>query len=69
MMQAASLLASNPNPSDEEIVQNMSGNICRCGTYPRIHKAIKSAAKSMTVSTSGKSGVNYFTPDTLGEEA
>ena len=69
MMQAASLLSSNPNPSDEEIVQNMSGNICRCGTYPRIHKAIKSAAKSMTVSTSGKSGVNYFTPDTLGEEA
>ena len=69
MMQAASLLSSNPNPSDEEIVQNMSGNICRCGTYPRIHKAIKSAAKSMTVSTSGESGVNYFTPDTLGEEA
>ncbi|WP_024596764.1 (2Fe-2S)-binding protein, partial [Pseudoalteromonas sp. AC163] len=47
IMQAASLLAANPNPTDDEIVSNMSGNICRCGTYPRIHKAIKSAAKTM----------------------
>ncbi|WDT84493.1 (2Fe-2S)-binding protein [Alteromonas sp. 009811495] len=64
IMQAASLLASNPNPTDKEIVQNMSGNICRCGTYPRIHKAIKSAAKSM----SANAGVNYFTPQRSGEE-
>ncbi|MFZ0634709.1 MAG: (2Fe-2S)-binding protein [Candidatus Acidiferrales bacterium] len=38
------LLASNPNPSDEEIVQYMQGNICRCGTYPRIIVAIRQAA-------------------------
>ena len=65
IMQAASLLSTNPTPSDEEIVQNMSGNICRCGTYPRIHKAIKSASKSM----SGNAGVSYFDPSKTGEEA
>ncbi|WP_354667805.1 (2Fe-2S)-binding protein [Alteromonas sp. C1M14] len=46
IMQAASLLAKNPSPTDLEIDQNMSGNICRCGTYPRIRKAIKKAAGS-----------------------
>ena len=40
----AALLASNHNPSDEEIVQYMQGNICRCGTYPRIIVAIRQAA-------------------------
>ncbi|WAC12679.1 (2Fe-2S)-binding protein [Dyadobacter pollutisoli] len=45
MMTAASLLKSNPNPSDEEIEAQMSGNICRCGTYLRIKEAVKSAAK------------------------
>lgn len=44
MMQAASLLASNPNPSDDDIDNAMQGNICRCGTYPRIRAAIKTAA-------------------------
>ncbi len=44
IMQAASLLASSPSPDDKEIDQAMSGNICRCGTYPRIKKAIKQAA-------------------------
>ena len=44
IMQAASLLASNPNPSDEEIRDEMEGVICRCGTYLRIEKAIKSVA-------------------------
>lgn len=44
MMQAASLLAQNPNPSDKEIDDAMAGNLCRCGTYPRIRVAIKSAA-------------------------
>lgn len=44
IMQAASLLASSPDPDDKEIDQAMSGNICRCGTYPRIKKAIKQAA-------------------------
>ena len=45
MMSAAALLATNKNPSDEDIDAFMSGNICRCGTYPRIRAAIKSAAK------------------------
>ena len=44
IMQAASLLAKNPKPSDDEIVAAMSGNICRCATYVRIKRAIKRAA-------------------------
>ncbi len=44
IMNAAALLNSNANPSDEEIEAAMSGNICRCGTYVRIKKAIKTAA-------------------------
>ncbi len=48
MMQAASLLAQNPNPTDADIDAAMSGNICRCGTYPRIRKAIKLAAGQQT---------------------
>jgi len=44
IMSAAGLLRQNPKPSDEEIDQAMSGNICRCGTYPRIRAAIKKAA-------------------------
>jgi isoquinoline 1-oxidoreductase alpha subunit len=46
IMNAAALLDSNPNPSDEEIEATMSGNICRCGTYIRIKKAIKTAASN-----------------------
>jgi len=38
------LLSENPNPADEEIIAAMSGNLCRCGTYPRIKEAIKKAA-------------------------
>lgn len=44
IMQAASLLANNPNPSDEDINQAMNGVLCRCMAYTRIRKAIKSAA-------------------------
>lgn len=44
IMSAASLLDTNPDPSDEEIDQAMNGNICRCGTYLRIRSAIKTAA-------------------------
>ncbi|QBG34759.1 (2Fe-2S)-binding protein [Litorilituus sediminis] len=44
MMSAASLLAQNPSPSDEEINNHMQGNICRCGTYKRIKQAIHTAA-------------------------
>ena len=39
------LLQANPNPSDEDIVGHLTGNICRCGTYPRILAAVKRAAK------------------------
>lgn len=46
IMNASALLNRNPNPSDEEIKSAMNGNICRCGTYVRIRKAIKTAAKS-----------------------
>ena len=45
IMQAASLLARTPNPTDQEIDRAMPGNICRCGTYQRIRAAIKTAAK------------------------
>ena len=44
IMQAAALLESNKNPSQEEIIAYMNGNICRCGTYLRIIRAIKIAA-------------------------
>ena len=48
IMSASALLKSNPSPSDEEIEGAMNGNICRCGTYTRIKKAIKTAATETT---------------------
>jgi isoquinoline 1-oxidoreductase alpha subunit len=45
IMQAAALLATNKQPTREQIVEHMDGNICRCGTYPRIVRAIERAAK------------------------
>ena len=45
IMSASALLASNAKPSDADIDNAMAGNICRCGTYPRIRAAIKEAAK------------------------
>jgi isoquinoline 1-oxidoreductase alpha subunit len=47
IMSASALLARNPLPSDGEIDDAMSGNICRCGTYVRIREAIKQAAQSI----------------------
>jgi isoquinoline 1-oxidoreductase subunit alpha len=47
LMSAAALLSTNKNPSDSEIDAAMSGNLCRCGTYPRIRAAIKDAASTM----------------------
>ena len=44
IMQAASLLKDTPKPTDQQILEAMSGNICRCGTYPRIKAAIKRAS-------------------------
>ena len=46
IMSASALLASNPHPTDADIDDAMSGNICRCGTYVRIREAIKQAAQS-----------------------
>lgn len=47
IMQAASLLSETPNPTDTEIDDAMSGNLCRCGTYPRIREAVKTAARNL----------------------
>ncbi|MBF9046519.1 2Fe-2S iron-sulfur cluster binding domain-containing protein [Rhodobacterales bacterium LSUCC0031] len=47
IMQAADLLAVNPVPSDAEIDAAMAGNLCRCGTYPRIRAAVHAAARAV----------------------
>jgi len=47
IMQAASLLAENPSPTDADIDEAMQGNLCRCGTYPRIRAAVHTAASKM----------------------
>lgn len=46
IMSAVSLLEKNPKPSEQEVVQAMQGNVCRCGTYPRVIKAIQEAANT-----------------------
>ena len=48
IMAAVALLKQNPNPSDKDIDNTMQGYICRCGTYPRIRKAIKTAAQMLS---------------------
>ena len=53
IMSASALIASNPRPSDTDIDNAMSGNICRCGTYPRIRAAIKQAAGVTTTDLRG----------------
>lgn len=47
IMSAIDLLNRNPHPSDQDIIQAMDGNICRCNTYSRIHAAIREAANSL----------------------
>ena len=47
IMSATALLTQNPTPSDQDIDQAMSGNICRCATYPRIRRAIKQASDEL----------------------
>ncbi|WP_103761317.1 (2Fe-2S)-binding protein [Roseovarius confluentis] len=47
IMQAAALLSETPDPSDEDIDDAMSGNLCRCGAYPRIRAAVKVAAAKL----------------------
>lgn len=50
IMQAAGLLETNPNPSDDQITEAMNGNLCRCMAYPRIRRAIKTAASGEVMS-------------------
>ena len=47
IMQAAALLNENPDPTDQQIVEGMDGNICRCGTYQRIFAAVRTAAQEV----------------------
>ncbi len=47
IMQAAALLNENPDPTDQQIVEGMDGNICRCGTYQRIFAAVREAAQEV----------------------
>lgn len=54
IMAAAALIAENDSPSDDDIDNAMSGNLCRCGTYPRIRSAVKSAAKMVHDTNTGK---------------
>ena len=49
IMAATALLAQTPSPSDEQIREGMAGNICRCGTYERIHAAVKQAARRLPI--------------------
>jgi isoquinoline 1-oxidoreductase alpha subunit len=56
IMSAAALLARNPSPSDEDIDVAMAGNICRCGTYVRIRKAIRAASETVGA------GVAFYEP-------
>jgi aerobic-type carbon monoxide dehydrogenase small subunit (CoxS/CutS family) len=53
IMSAVALLKSNANPTDAEIIEYMQGNVCRCGTYPRIVAAIRDAARMMRASANG----------------
>jgi isoquinoline 1-oxidoreductase alpha subunit len=52
-MAAAALLAERPDPSDAEIVAAMSGNLCRCGTYPKIVRAVRRAAAMVREASNG----------------
>jgi aerobic-type carbon monoxide dehydrogenase small subunit (CoxS/CutS family) len=54
IMSAVALLQRNPSPNESEIINFMDGNVCRCGTYPRIVRAIQKAAKTATASAAGK---------------
>jgi aerobic-type carbon monoxide dehydrogenase small subunit (CoxS/CutS family) len=50
IMAGAGLLAKNPNPSEQQVKQSLEGNICRCGTYPRIVAAVRMAARAKEAS-------------------
>ncbi|HEY1501743.1 MAG TPA: (2Fe-2S)-binding protein [Acidobacteriaceae bacterium] len=60
VMAATALLAEHPHPSDEQIVEAMNGNVCRCGTYPRIVAAIRlAAAPTVSESPTVEEGTAY----------
>jgi aerobic-type carbon monoxide dehydrogenase small subunit (CoxS/CutS family) len=54
IMSAVALLKKNPSPSESQIIDFMDGNVCRCGTYPRIVSAIHKAAKAGSASAVAK---------------
>lgn len=54
IMSGVALLSKNPNPTEAEIIRSMEGNVCRCGTYPRIVTAIRKASQSKGVVVSTK---------------
>lgn len=54
IMSAVALLGNNPSPRESEIIDFMEGNVCRCGTYPRIVSAIQRAARAMPVSAGAR---------------
>jgi aerobic-type carbon monoxide dehydrogenase small subunit (CoxS/CutS family) len=54
IMSAVALLQRNPSPNESEIINFMDGNVCRCGTYPRIVSAIQKAAKTGTAASAAK---------------
>jgi aerobic-type carbon monoxide dehydrogenase small subunit (CoxS/CutS family) len=56
IMAAAGLLKTNPNPSEQDIARLMEGNVCRCGTYPRIAQAVRLAASRMKTPTTATGG-------------
>jgi aerobic-type carbon monoxide dehydrogenase small subunit (CoxS/CutS family) len=54
ILAAASLLRANPSPNEQQVNHAMQGNVCRCGTYPRIVAAVRRAAGARTASTEGR---------------
>ena len=54
VLAATALLAAKPRPSDAEVLEAMNGNLCRCGTYPRIRAAIRRASQTMAVEGNGQ---------------
>jgi isoquinoline 1-oxidoreductase alpha subunit len=65
-MSATALLRKTPHPSDQQIRDAMSGNICRCGTYTRIHAAIKYASQRIHVPSGKKAAAVTTAPATEG---
>jgi aerobic-type carbon monoxide dehydrogenase small subunit (CoxS/CutS family) len=56
IMAAVGLLKTNPNPSEQDIARLMDRSVCRCGTYPRIVKAVRLAADRMRTTVSARGG-------------